>query len=143
MSIQPEAQLMNLPTTDLAFGVGDVYSPVATAPQNRIQASVATQDFTPGSFALLPNFPNPFNPTTTIRYQVPEEAKVTLVVYDILGKKVKTVVEAFIPAGHHQMQWDGRNDSGEAVGSGIYLLKMMVKSRKTHFVDTQKLMLMK
>ncbi|NIR93289.1 MAG: hypothetical protein GWO08_06320, partial [Gammaproteobacteria bacterium] len=52
-------------------------------------------------------------------------------------------VEAFIPAGHHQMQWDGRNDSGEAVGSGIYLLKMMVKSRKTHFVDTQKLMLMK
>lgn len=74
----------------------------------------------PESFELLQNFPNPFNPTTNIRFQLPRAAYVRLNVYDLLGRLVKTIVDGDYKPGYHQVLWDGLNDNGIKVTSGIY-----------------------
>ena len=75
----------------------------------------------PETFALHPNFPNPFNPSTTIRYQLPEASNVQLTVYDVTGQLVRTLVEGNMEAGHYVATWNGRDVSGRAVASGVYL----------------------
>ncbi len=83
---------------------------------------------------LFPNYPNPFNPTTTIRFALPKDAMITLTVFDLSGKKVKTLVNGFNTAGYHQVQWNGKDDQGRMVASGMYfyVLKMgkSIKARK-------------
>ena len=73
------------------------------------------------TFQLLNNYPNPFNPTTTIEYQIPENSTVTVSVFDINGKLVKNLVKAEQNAGLHQIAWDGTNQNGIKVASGIYI----------------------
>lgn len=139
--IQPEIHLNNLPVANLDFGVGNVYSPVSLS-QNKVLTQSGS-DLENKTFALKSNYPNPFNPTTTIRYQVAKESKVTLTIYNLLGQKVKTLVNEKVAAGDYHVVWDGSNNNGERVGSGIYFLKMVAQSDETRFVETQKLMLMK
>lgn len=141
--IKPETQLINLPAANLDFSVGDVYSPLSAITNGKLAITPETDESESGTFALEPNFPNPFNPSTTIMYQLAKEAKVTLLIYNMLGQKVRTLVDGFISAGSHQVVWDGRNDNGGMVGSGIYFLKMAAQSGETRLVDTRKLMLMK
>ena len=74
----------------------------------------------PEQFVVDQNYPNPFNPTTTIRYGLPEAAKVRMTVYNILGQRVAVVLEAEQQAGYHQVVWDGRNAAGIRVASGVY-----------------------
>jgi hypothetical protein len=77
----------------------------------------------PGSFQLTQNFPNPFNPTTTIVYQLPQSASISITIFDILGKKIKTILpETRQEAGYYQLHWDGRNDHNETVASAVYIL---------------------
>ena len=76
----------------------------------------------PEGFVLLPNYPNPFNPVTTVQYQLPREADVKVTVYDVLGRRVKTLVKETQPAGDYRMQWNGNNNAGQAVAAGVYLL---------------------
>jgi hypothetical protein len=78
----------------------------------------------PKSFNLSQNFPNPFNATTQIRYAIPQDAKVRLEVVNILGQKVKVLVDGFQTAGFKQVVWDGRNDSGDMVSSGVYFYRI-------------------
>ena len=78
----------------------------------------------PTSHALAQNHPNPFNPETTIRYDVPSEGPVSLVVYDLMGQTVRVLVDGDQVAGRHRVVWDGRDALGRAVGSGIYLCRM-------------------
>jgi hypothetical protein len=78
----------------------------------------------PGQTALLGNYPNPFNPVTTIRYELSEEAHVTLRVYDMLGQLVRTLVDEQQSAGYRQVVWDGTNDAGQKVASGVYVYRM-------------------
>jgi hypothetical protein len=78
----------------------------------------------PEQFHLFPNYPNPFNAHTAIEYALPQEAHVRLVIYDALGHLVRTLVDQFQPAGHKRVVWNGRNDAGMKVGSGIYLYKL-------------------
>jgi hypothetical protein len=80
----------------------------------------------PSSVELLQNFPNPFNPSTVISYNVSEAggADVTLRIYDIHGRFIKTLVDEVKGAGHHFVQWNGKNESGERVSSGIYLMRL-------------------
>jgi len=80
----------------------------------------------PQTFELAQNFPNPFNPTTTIRFGLPQEAKIILRVYNILGKEVVTLVnDESKSAGFHAVVWDGRNATGTRVGSGLYFYQLL------------------
>lgn len=78
----------------------------------------------PDQYRLSQNYPNPFNLVTTIEYDLPEESEVNITVYSILGQKVKTLLNEKKPPGHYRLTWDGVDDSGHKVPSGIYLLRM-------------------
>ena len=78
----------------------------------------------PAEFTLYRNFPNPFNPTTTLRYNLPINAKVKLVIYDLLGRAIKTLVNRVEETGLKSVVWDGNNDAGQPVSSGIYLYRI-------------------
>ncbi len=78
----------------------------------------------PADFGLFQNYPNPFNPTTTIRYRLTRPADVQLRIYNIVGQKVRTLINEQRLAGEHTVQWDGRNDHGTNVPSGVYLYKL-------------------
>ena len=73
------------------------------------------------SYHLYANYPNPFNPSTTIRYEIPKNEHVKLVVYDMLGREVKTLFEGPQTAGTHQVIWDGTNNQGQVVSAGTYI----------------------
>ncbi len=73
---------------------------------------------------LQPGYPNPFNPATTIEYSVEAPSRVRLAVYGVQGELVRTLVEAAVPAGEHAARWDGANDRGSAVSSGIYFVRL-------------------
>jgi hypothetical protein len=77
----------------------------------------------PQEFALKQNYPNPFNPGTTISFQIPEsvQSATTLVIYDMLGRKVRTLINENINAGYYDIPWDGYNDAGAFTASGIYI----------------------
>jgi hypothetical protein len=93
----------------------------------------------PNAFRLDQNFPNPFNPSTEIQFQLPGKAQVRLVVYNILGQQVKELVNSEMNAGSFTATWDGKNDRGEYVGSGVYLYKIIAGN----YLVTKKMLLMK
>ncbi len=78
----------------------------------------------PDAFGLSQNFPNPFNPETQISYSLPQDAHVTLTIFNIVGQKVKTLVDELQDAGYKTIHWDGKNDSGNEVSSGIYFYRI-------------------
>lgn len=82
----------------------------------------------PQEFALKQNYPNPFNPTTTIAFQIPENARgeVMLVIFDMLGRKVRTLVNEEVKSGYFDIQWDGLDDNGAVTASGIYFYNLRV-----------------
>jgi hypothetical protein len=96
-------------------------------------------DITPKTFNLSQNFPNPFNPTTTIKYKVPEAVHVQLVVYNVDGRRLRVLVNEFTPPGDYQNSWDGRNDKGDIASSGVYFYRMKAGA----FDQTKKLVFMK
>ena len=69
-------------------------------------------------------YPNPFNPSTTITYSLPEAAPVTVVIYDVLGQQVRQLISQFNSAGRYQVQWDARDSQGRSVASGVYIAKI-------------------
>ncbi len=77
-------------------------------------------------YGLSQNYPNPFNPITTIRFTMPVAGLAKLIVYNILGQKIATLVNDLRGAGHHEVSWDGRNDYGQPVASGVYLYQLEV-----------------
>ncbi len=83
-------------------------------------------------FLLHPNFPNPFNSSTMIAFQVPEYTFVSLQIYDLKGQKIRTLVYQQFPPGRYRVSWNGRDDAGKAVASGIYIVRMAAgKYRKS------------
>jgi len=78
----------------------------------------------PDQYELLQNFPNPFNPETSIRYNLAEPTKVRLEVYDVMGRKVATLVDTEQKAGYQSVRWNGRDASGRQVSSGIYIYRL-------------------
>ena len=81
------------------------------------------EDLLPSTFFLKQNYPNPFKLQTTIKYGLPEDSKVALKVYNILGREIKDLVDEFGRSGFHQVIWDGRDNSGKMVPCGVYFLK--------------------
>ncbi len=93
----------------------------------------------PAEYALDPNYPNPFNPVTTITYALPEPADVRLEVYNVMGQRVRTLVATQQTAGYHTVRWDGRDAAGQWVASGMYLYRIQTDT----FAQTRKMLLIK
>ncbi len=108
-------------------------------PPTAVQTSTAA---IPGRFSLEQNFPNPFNPSTTFKYELPQAGNVTLTIFNTLGQKVRTLVDGSRNAGLYSVMWNGKNENGEFVPSGIYFYRLAV-SGKSNFTQTRKMMLLK
>lgn len=93
----------------------------------------------PDQFNLYACYPNPFNPSTTITFDVPKQSKVEIKVYNILGQEVRTLVNSSQSAGRKTVLWDGKNNEGAAVSSGLYMYRLITPN----FTKTMKMMLMK
>ena len=109
-------------------------------PQAPSETAVAeAESVVPEEFALAQNFPNPFNASTAIAFQLALPSHVELAIYSINGQRVHTLINGSLPAGHHRRQWDGHNDRGEPVASGAYLYQLSAGD----FVATRQLTLLK
>ncbi|SYZ72321.1 putative Thermitase [Candidatus Zixiibacteriota bacterium] len=93
----------------------------------------------PGTFALQQNYPNPFNAATEIEFNLPVRSDVSIVVYDILGRKVKLLTDGNRPAGKYRVRWDGTNQSGQPVASGVYFYRI----KAGEFVQAKKMVMLK
>jgi len=94
----------------------------------------------PEAFALANNYPNPFNPATTIKYALPEASDVTLEIYNVVGQVVRTLVADHQNAGRYVVQWDATNDSGHSLSSGIYFYRLQAGGE---FLEVKKMLLLK
>ena len=93
----------------------------------------------PTEYALHENYPNPFNPTTTLRFDLPEVSDVKLTIFNMLGQKVKTFNMQSTSAGYHSLNWNATNDLGAPVGAGVYLYQLHAKD----YIKTRKMVLLK
>ena len=125
----------NSPALDLIGAIidGDTLGTITSLQMPEQNAGV------PGRFQLFQNSPNPFNPTTTIRYSLPKAGNVQLNIYNILGQQVRSAVGGKRSAGDHTFIWDGRNDSGQQAPSGVYVYRLVADG----FVESRKLVLMR
>ena len=89
--------------------------------------------------ALAPNYPNPFNRTTAIRFALPADGQVHLNVYNLSGQKVACLIDGRRPAGRYTVHWDGRDESGRELASGAYLYRLQIGG----LTKTRKLLLLK
>jgi len=139
------------------YGSGDVSNFIDPKAENPVQTAYVTSTYcfvvkyparkvsgvdengpVPAQFALQPNYPNPFNPETEIRYELPKAGEVTLNVYDVSGRLVKTLVKNRVEAGTHVAKWDGANELGAPMPSGLYIYRIVagqnVATRKMNLI---------
>ena len=102
-------------------------------------ATVHNTSAIPEEYILSQNYPNPFNPTTQIEYSVPESGYVTVVIYDVTGRLVQTLVDGFVESGYHSIVWDGRDSAGHTVSAGLYIYSL----KGDHIAITRKMVMMK
>jgi len=93
----------------------------------------------PDEFALHQNYPNPFNPVTTIQYDLPEDTEVKMIIYDILGREVKTLLNKTEQAGYKSIRWNGLNNAGQKVSAGMYFYRL----ETVGFVKVHKMLLLR
>ena len=121
---------------DLLYAVRIVPNSTASTDQLTIESDNAI----PNLHSLNGNYPNPFNPSTTIYYFIPEEASVVIDIYNINGQKVNTYTSEKEALGEHSIQWNGKDEKGSGLESGIYLYSMIIDGR---VVDSKKMLLLK
>jgi len=121
-SVQPTQLVLTPEEGGLAF------TPYFTAGHVEIKSPTAIDDFEtsvlPDQFALKQNVPNPFNPTTRIAFDLPQASEVRLDIYNILGQKVRTLVDQFMSAGTHEVMFDGHGDQNQILASGVYFYRI-------------------
>ena len=101
--------------------------------RNRASSQIPTE------FTLFPAFPNPFNPSTSISYDLPEKVHVSIMIHDMLGRQVRTLINQTQDAGFKSVIWNATNDYGEPVSAGVYLYQIQAGE----FVQTRKMVLLK
>lgn len=116
---------------------GVVFAPAPLPPAAKLAVPVV--EIEEEETAALGNYPNPFNPATTLHYALPEDGAVELVIYSALGQKIKTLVNDIQPTGHYAIEWDGRDAQGRPVGSGVYLARLLTTEGR----QVRKLILMR
>ncbi|MDH4071178.1 MAG: T9SS type A sorting domain-containing protein, partial [Ignavibacteria bacterium] len=107
--------------------------------EHGFESELVSADHGPVETMILGNYPNPFNPSTTIRYQIGVDAPVSVKIFNMLGQEVATLVDGFQKAGVQSATWHGVNDFGQAVSSGLYIYRIQVGSQ----VMTEKMLFMK
>ena len=124
-SDDPIESLRFIGTLRGTFYLDDIYL-VAALPSGGITAVRGEGDQTsaPREFALDPNYPNPFNSSTTIRYRIEEPGRVRLGIFDVQGQKVKTLADGDVGPGVYQVEWDGTDASGKPVATGVYIVRL-------------------
>jgi fibronectin type 3 domain-containing protein len=105
--------------------------------------SVSGTGVMPKTFALEQNYPNPFNPSTKISYALPVQSVVTLKIFNVLGQEVATLFNGAAAAGSYDIVWNGKDNSGKSVASGVYLYKLQANAGSTEFSQVRKMVLMK
>lgn len=138
------------PTADTLHGAGYHWigiHPLGPIPETlrmwEIFAVEGVPETVPSRFAFHPNTPNPFNPVTTLRYDLPMEGRVDLVIYDILGRQVRELVGERRSPGSHFSVWDGTSDAGIPAGSGIYFARLNVRADGSSYSTTRKMILLR
>ena len=106
---------------------------------NVLNSSLSINPSLPSTVQLDQNYPNPFNPETTIHFSLPKESLVDLTIYNVLGQRIRNLISQKYAAGEHDVNWDGRDDSGEIVNSGVYLYRI----KAGDFTDQRKMTFMK
>ena len=101
--------------------------------------SILESAINPEEMKLLSNFPNPFNPSTTINYELPKQSKVKLTIFDIRGQEVMTLQDVQQEPGNHEIHWSGIDDSGNPVGTGVYICRLQAAS----YIQTIKMVYLK
>lgn len=113
------------PRPEVIASLGHIYDFNKSVDKNSFtQHSEVSNGQTPNRFALLQNYPNPFNPETIIKYQLAAPSPVSLKIYNLRGQLVRALVEASQNSGNHEIRWDGLDDFGNAVASGVYLYRL-------------------
>ena len=115
------------------------YATSTLIPSDVSGRSLADKNKLPQVYTLSENYPNPFNPTTTIRYDMPEAAHIRLTIYDQLGRHVRILVDAQQAAGHFQTTWNGLDEGGAPAAAGMYFCQM----KTINFTKAIKLALVK
>ena len=121
----------------LRWNEEEIIENVATATLSR--ALNVDDNYLPEEFSLHQNYPNPFNPITTLRYDLPENGNVNIIIYDMLGRQVKTLINQTQDAGYKSVIWDATNDYGKPVSAGIYLYQIQA----SEYMQTKKMVLLK
>jgi hypothetical protein len=130
------SELISLPAGD--YRIADVA--MGSASGRTIAVALAFDEPTlPSEFALSQNYPNPFNPETNIEFSLPSTSEVNLSVYNVLGRRVRQLAGGVFPAGSHTVVWDGTDDYGRPVASGLYLYRLSAGPN----TQTRKMMLLK
>jgi M6 family metalloprotease-like protein len=104
-----------------------------------ITAIASVEPAIPVALALLPNYPNPFNARTTIEFTIPDQEDVRVTLFDVLGRQVRTLVHGVRQPGAHRTIWDGRDDAGYSVGTGVYLCRLTAGT----LADVRRVLLLK
>ena len=125
----------------ISFSINDIVGNIAEPWVVRLEPlNRWDKGYIPDTYVLDQNYPNPFNPITRIGFGVPEDATVSLKIYNILGKEVRTLVNnQFMEAGYKNIVWNARNENGERVPTGIYFVLMNSGS----FMQSKKMVLLK
>jgi hypothetical protein len=130
--------------TQLGIPGGGIITAIYLGPDSTL-TGVDENESLPSEFSLSQNYPNPFNPSTTVSYDLPRASRVTIAVYDVLGRLVTTLKDDVQSGGRHSVVWDARNNQGASVSSGVYFYRM--EARPTNgtgsFISLNKMLLMK
>lgn len=119
----------------------DEYGLNPRVPEDLVPPTAVDDDFVSLLPLLLGNYPNPFNPATGIEFYLPVPAQTELVIYDVRGRKIRTLLQEEKPAGRHVMRWDGRNDSGQVMATGIYYYA--ISTENSSYTAVKKMMMIK
>ncbi len=132
---------LNITSNDTSIGVANV----VLIGVGELATGISSDEL-PSTFALAPNFPNPFNPTTTLSWQLPQSAQVSIIIYNMLGQVVRQLVSGVHTPGTYKNTWDGRDAAGNSVASGVYIYQMAAFSQtgnEIFFTKSRKMMLVK
>ncbi len=118
-SIDTVGNVLNLDDPESYYAAGPIY----WIDESEVSI-VEPSEMVPEQFVLYPNYPNPFNPTTTLRYDLPEDSHVSIMIFDLMGREIRTLINKQQSAGIKSIMWDGTNDLGQPLSAGMYLYRI-------------------